>query len=116
MRPDVTQVLDEGTTLLALQVRNKPALLGLRKLIRSPPSTARPIPDLATALFPVRDPRRAAATCGGGRACIVSWSDDGPAVTVVVRCDPVVRGPDVAPMWPPAVPSLEGASAPHHPA
>jgi hypothetical protein len=32
----------------------------------------------------------------------------GPRVTAVVRCDPVVRGPDVAP-W---VPSLEGASGP----
>jgi hypothetical protein len=30
----------------------------------------------------------------------VSWADGGPVVTGVVRCDPVVRGPDVAPMWP----------------
>jgi len=30
----------------------------------------------------------------------VSWSDDRPPVIVVVRCDPVVRGPDVAPIWP----------------
>jgi hypothetical protein len=30
----------------------------------------------------------------------VSWPHEGPAVTAVVRCDPVVRGPDVAPMWP----------------
>jgi hypothetical protein len=30
----------------------------------------------------------------------VSWADDEPVVTVVVRCGPVVRGPDVALMWP----------------
>jgi hypothetical protein len=36
----------------------------------------------------------------------VSWTDGGLVVTVVVRCGPVVRGPDVAP----AVTSLEGAS------
>ena len=30
----------------------------------------------------------------------MSWADEGPVVTVVVRCDPVVRGPDVAPVWP----------------
>ena len=41
--------------------------------------------------------RRPAA---GGGVCPVSWADEGPAVTVVVRCDPVVRGPDVAPVWP----------------
>jgi hypothetical protein len=34
-----------------------------------------------------------------GRVCTVSWAVDRPMVTVVVRCDPVVRGPDVAPMW-----------------
>jgi hypothetical protein len=30
----------------------------------------------------------------------MSWADEGPVVTVVVRCDLVVRGPDVAPVWP----------------
>jgi len=49
-----------------------------------------------------------AATCGGwGSVCQLSWADGGPPVTVVVRCDPVVHGPDVAP-----VTSLEGASGP----
>ena len=32
-----------------------------------------------------------------GRVCLVSRVAPGPLVTVVVRCDPVVRGPDVAP-------------------
>jgi hypothetical protein len=31
---------------------------------------------------------------------LVNRQEAGPLVTVVVRCDPVVRGPDVAPMWP----------------
>ena len=35
-----------------------------------------------------------------GRVCSVSWAVACPMVTGVVRCDPVVRGPDVAPMWP----------------
>ena len=35
-----------------------------------------------------------------GRMWLVNWQEAGPLVTVVVRCDPVVRGPDVAPMWP----------------
>jgi hypothetical protein len=35
-----------------------------------------------------------------GRVCSVSWAVVCPIVTGVVRCDPVVRGPDVAPMWP----------------
>jgi hypothetical protein len=43
---------------------------------------------------------------------LVSWQEVVPPVTAVVRCDPVVRGPDVAP----AVPSLEGASGPVVPA
>jgi hypothetical protein len=30
----------------------------------------------------------------------MSWIDAGPRLTGVVRCDPVVRGPNVAPMWP----------------
>jgi hypothetical protein len=30
----------------------------------------------------------------------VSWANHQPVVTAVVRCCPVVRGPDVAPMWP----------------
>jgi hypothetical protein len=41
-----------------------------------------------------------------GRMGLVNWQEAGLLVTVVVRCNPVVRGPDVAP----AVPSLEGAS------
>jgi hypothetical protein len=41
--------------------------------------------------------RRPAA---GGEACPVTSADGGPVLTGVVRCDPVVRGPDVAPMWP----------------
>jgi hypothetical protein len=35
-----------------------------------------------------------------GRMWLVNWQEAGPLVTVVVRCNPVVRGPDVAPMWP----------------
>jgi hypothetical protein len=31
-----------------------------------------------------------------GRMWPVSWEETGPRVTAVVRCDPVVRGPDVA--------------------
>jgi hypothetical protein len=50
--------------------------------------------------FCVRDPRRIAATCGRRGSMPGELADGGPAVTVVVRCDPVVRGPDVAPMWP----------------
>jgi hypothetical protein len=34
------------------------------------------------------------------RVSPVSWADGGPVVTGVVRCGPVVRGPDVARMWP----------------
>jgi hypothetical protein len=30
----------------------------------------------------------------------VSWADDGPAVTAVVPCDPVICGPRVALTWP----------------
>jgi hypothetical protein len=35
-----------------------------------------------------------------GGACRLSWADGGPVVTAVVRCDPVVHGPNVAPLWP----------------
>ena len=28
--------------------------------------------------------------------CPVNWADDGPVMTAIVHCDPVVRGPDVA--------------------
>jgi hypothetical protein len=45
-----------------------------------------------------------------GRMWSVSWQEAGPLVTGVVRCDPVVRGPDVAPMWPQRSPSLEGTA------
>jgi hypothetical protein len=41
--------------------------------------------------------RRPAA---GGGVCRVTSADGGPVLTGVVRCGPVVRGPDVAPMWP----------------
>jgi hypothetical protein len=41
--------------------------------------------------------RRSAAD---GRVCSVGWAAACPMVTGVVRCDSVVRGPDVAPMWP----------------
>src|SRR5215217_7167358 len=36
--------------------------------------------------------------------------DGGPVLTGVVRCGPVIRSPDVAPMQPQQPPSLEGAS------
>ena len=32
-------------------------------------------------------------------------ADGGPVLTGVVRCDPVVRGPDAAPSWPSGRPS-----------
>src|ERR671911_2804070 len=35
-----------------------------------------------------------------GRMWLVNRQEAGPLVTVVVRCNPVVRGPDVAPAWP----------------
>jgi hypothetical protein len=35
-----------------------------------------------------------------GRVCSMSWAAVCPVVTGVVHCDPVVRGPDVAPVWP----------------
>jgi hypothetical protein len=35
-----------------------------------------------------------------GQLWPLSWEVAGPLVTVVVRCDPVARGPDVAPLWP----------------
>jgi hypothetical protein len=35
-----------------------------------------------------------------GQVCSVNWAVACPMVTAVVRCDPVVRGPDVAPVWP----------------
>jgi hypothetical protein len=41
-----------------------------------------------------------AATCDAFPGPGLSWADDGPVVTAVVRYGPVVRGPDVAPMWP----------------
>jgi hypothetical protein len=47
-------------------------------------------------LFRVREPGRVAATCGRWGSMPLSWADGGPVVTVVVGCDPVVRGPDVA--------------------
>ena len=35
-----------------------------------------------------------------GGVCPVAWADGRPVLTVVVPHDPVVCGPDVAPMWP----------------
>jgi hypothetical protein len=52
------------------------------------------------ALFCVREPGRVAGTCNVRPIGSMGWDDAGPLVTAVVRCDPVVRGPDVAPMWP----------------
>ena len=40
---------------------------------------------------------------------MLSWVDGGPVVTVVVRCDLVVCGPNVAPVWPSRRPSRPGA-------
>src|SRR5215211_2517568 len=98
MRSDVAEVLDEGTTLLVLQVGNKPALLGLRKLIRSPAEYAGRS-QLHHRPLRVRDPTRMAATCGewgsvagelgrwragGDRGCPLrsgrSWPRCGPSV------------------------------------
>jgi hypothetical protein len=62
-------------------------------------------PAGAADLICVTDPRRTAATCEAGRIRAVSWADAGPVLTVVVRCDLVVHGPDVAPAWP-----LEGTA------
>jgi hypothetical protein len=36
----------------------------------------------------------------GGGVCPVTSAEGGPVLTGVVRCDPVARGPDVAPPWP----------------
>jgi len=44
-------------------------------------------------------PGRSRSPAVDGGACRLSWADGGLVVTVV-RCGPVVRGPDVAPMWP----------------
>jgi hypothetical protein len=46
-----------------LQVGNKPALLGLRKLIRSSTTHGKADHNFATVLFRVREPGRVAATC-----------------------------------------------------
>jgi hypothetical protein len=45
--------------------------------------------------------RRPAA---GGGVCPMISADGGPVLTGAVRCDPVVRGPDVAPSWPSGLP------------
>jgi hypothetical protein len=50
--------------------------------------------------FCVREPGRVAATCGGSGSVPGELGRCWPPVTVVVRCDPVVRGPNVAPAWP----------------
>lgn len=67
-------------------------------------------------LFCVRECRLVEATCASGRVSTVSWDDAEPLVTVVVRCDLVVRGPDVAPLWPrPVLRSHEAAGCPFPP-
>jgi hypothetical protein len=53
-----------------LQVGNKPVLLGLRKLIRSPTQHGKADHNFATDLFLVREPRRCVLTCGGRRNVI----------------------------------------------
>src|SRR5215211_5916259 len=63
-----------------------------------------PSESVASSVSGIRGAARRPAA--DGRVCSVSWAVACPIVTGVVRCDPVVRGPDVAP----AVPSLEGAS------
>jgi hypothetical protein len=49
-----------------------------------------------------------------GREGLLSWAHPGPGVTAVVRCGPVVRGPNVAPGWPRPSRALEGASRQRH--
>jgi hypothetical protein len=43
---------------------------------------------------------RVVVTCVDDRVCSVSWTDGEPMATGVVRCNPVVRGLGVAPLWP----------------
>jgi hypothetical protein len=50
----------------------------------------------------------------GGEVCWLSCADGGPVVTVVVRCYPVVRGPDVAPAVHPSDPILTICALPTH--
>ena len=51
-----------------------------------------------------------------GRFWPVSWEDAEPLMTGVVRCGLVVRGPDVAPLWPrPILRSHEAAGCPFPP-
>jgi hypothetical protein len=47
-----------------------------------------------------RECRRVEAICATWPNVLHDLGGSGPMVTVVVRCDPVIRGPDVAPMWP----------------
>jgi hypothetical protein len=49
-------------------------------------------------------------TCGRRGVWPVIWAYVGPRLTVVVRCDPVVRGPDVAPMRPQCYGHEEGTA------
>jgi hypothetical protein len=53
------------------------------------------------ALFPVREPRVSATTCDGWGSMPAELDRRWPVLTAVARSDPVVRGPSVAPMWPP---------------
>jgi hypothetical protein len=57
-----------------------------------------PSESVASSVSGIRGAARRPAA--DGRVCSVSWAVACPIVTGVVRCDPVVRGPDVAPMWP----------------
>jgi hypothetical protein len=51
-----------------------------------------------------------------GRFWPVNWEDAEPLMTGVVRCGLVVRGPDVAPLWPrPILRSHEAAGYPFPP-
>ena len=50
--------------------------------------------------FRVRDLRGSRRPAAGGGVCPVTSADGGPVLTIVARCDPVARGPDVAPPWP----------------
>ena len=70
------------------------------RLIRSPQD-----------LFRVRERRAVAATCGGWPTPAGVLGGCRTAGDRCCRCDPVVRGPDVAPMWPRLVRSRPVADA-----
>jgi hypothetical protein len=79
-----------------LYATNRPHLCGSgTRSTRTSPNPSRP-----RDLFCVRGPGPGRATCDACRVPTLSWADTGPIETDVVRCGPVVRGPDVAPVWP----------------